>query len=143
MMLFSYSIDHKLMHNALLFFSKITMNYKKRKWSCSLNKRSELFNLVVSAYFRYKRKANKRPWNTIYKHVVKICPNRGHIFQNKLRNMWTWYWKYLQSCHYLNWHLVCKVKDKSKIQTYEQKVISQHKFLWASSNNHVSLVWIG
>ena len=23
------------------------------------------------------------------KHVIKICLNRGHIFQNKLRNMWT------------------------------------------------------
>ena len=24
-----------------------------------------------------------------FKHVIKICPNREHIFQNKLRNMWT------------------------------------------------------
>ena len=24
-----------------------------------------------------------------FKHVIQICPNRGHIFQNKLRNTWT------------------------------------------------------
>ena len=24
-----------------------------------------------------------------FKHVIKICPNRGHIFQKKLRNTWT------------------------------------------------------
>ena len=24
-----------------------------------------------------------------FKHMVKICPNRGHNFQNKLRNTWT------------------------------------------------------
>ena len=23
-----------------------------------------------------------------FKHVIKICPNRGHIFKNKLRNTW-------------------------------------------------------
>ena len=23
-----------------------------------------------------------------FKHVIKICPNRGHIFQNELRNKW-------------------------------------------------------
>ena len=23
------------------------------------------------------------------KHVIKICPNKGHIFQNELRNTWT------------------------------------------------------
>ena len=23
-----------------------------------------------------------------FKHVTKICPNRGHILQNKLRNIW-------------------------------------------------------
>ena len=22
-------------------------------------------------------------------HIIKICPNRGHIFKNKLRNTWT------------------------------------------------------
>ena len=24
-----------------------------------------------------------------FKHVIKICPNRGHIFKNKLANTWT------------------------------------------------------
>ena len=23
-----------------------------------------------------------------FKHVIKICPNRGHIFKNKLENTW-------------------------------------------------------
>ena len=23
-----------------------------------------------------------------FKHVIKICPNRGHIFKNKLGNAW-------------------------------------------------------
>ena len=35
-------------------------------------------SLVPSVPFRYKRKAKKRPWN--FKHVIKICPNRWHIF---------------------------------------------------------------
>ena len=37
-------------------------------------------NLVPSPSFRRKWKAKKRSWNT------EIFPNRGHIFQNKLRN---------------------------------------------------------
>ena len=24
-----------------------------------------------------------------FKHSIKICPNKGHIFQNNLRNIWT------------------------------------------------------
>ena len=24
-----------------------------------------------------------------FKHVIKICPNKRHIFQNNLRNIWT------------------------------------------------------
>ena len=24
-----------------------------------------------------------------FKHVINICPSRGHFFQNRLRNMWT------------------------------------------------------
>ena len=35
-------------------------------------------SLVPSISFRDKRKAKKRPWN--FKHVIKICPNRWHIF---------------------------------------------------------------
>ena len=38
-------------------------------------------NLNPSASFRYKRKTKKRAWNT--KHMIKNCPDRGHIFQKK------------------------------------------------------------
>ena len=44
------------------------------------------YNLVPSASFCYKRKSKKEALEH-FKHVVKICPNRGHMFQNKLQNV--------------------------------------------------------
>ena len=47
---------------------------------------SVYLNLNLSASFRYTVSyAKKRPWNT-FRQVAKICPNRRHIFQNKLQN---------------------------------------------------------
>ena len=43
-------------------------------------------NLVPDASFR---KQEKKETLEHFKQVLKICPNREHIFQNKLRNMWT------------------------------------------------------
>ena len=43
------------------------------------------FNLVPSASFCYKRKAKKDALQQ-FKHMITFCLNRGHIFQNKLRN---------------------------------------------------------
>ena len=40
-------------------------------------------NLVANTSFCYKRKAKKEALEHL-KHVIKISPNRGHIFQNKL-----------------------------------------------------------
>ena len=36
-----------------------------------------------------KRKEGEKEALKHFRHVTKICPNREHIFQNKLRNTWT------------------------------------------------------
>ena len=43
-------------------------------------------NLVPSGSFCYKRKGNKEALEH-FKQVIKIFPNRGHIFKNNLGNM--------------------------------------------------------
>ena len=50
-----------------------------------------------------------------FKQVIKICPNRGHIFMNKLKNMWA---AILEKSAGSRLWLVSKAKDK-KIKTYE------------------------
>ena len=49
-----------------------------------------------------------------FKHVIKICLNRRHIFQNKLRNMWVAKGKML---FLLPLHIskICRAKNESKI----------------------------
>ena len=44
-------------------------------------------NLVLSTSFCYKKKAKKKALEN-FKHMIKICPNIGHIYQNKLWNTW-------------------------------------------------------
>ena len=67
-----------------------------------------------------------------FKQVIKIGPNRGHVFQNKLRIRRRRYWKYESRCCYITRRLVCKAKDKNKIKVYKQKAIlvslSTHMF---------------
>ena len=46
-----------------------------------------LINLVSNASFRYKKRQKEALAH--FKHVIKIFPNRGHIFRNKLWNTWT------------------------------------------------------
>ena len=41
-----------------------------------------------SASFRYKKEESEKEALEHFKHVIKICPNRGHIFKNKLGNTW-------------------------------------------------------
>ena len=55
-----------------------------------------------------------------FKHLIKICTNRGHIFQNKLRNTWTailktavWGFEFI--C------LVGRAKDKNKIKKHTSR----------------------
>ena len=38
---------------------------------------------IISQLEEREKKALKH-----FKHVIKFCLNRGHIFQNKLRNTW-------------------------------------------------------
>ena len=52
-----------------------------------------------------------------FKQVIKICPNRGHIFMNKLGNTWA---AILKTSTGSQLCLVSKAKDKNKIKTYEQ-----------------------
>ena len=68
-----------------------------RKFSQFLRNTLELKNwkattifcqVVPSVSFRYKSKGEKEAMEH-FKHVLKICPNRRHDFQNKLRNTWT------------------------------------------------------
>ena len=58
-----------------------------------------------------------------WKHLVKICLNRGHIFQNNLRNTWTVILKMSKNCLQITWHLLCNAKYKNKIKIYDQKAI--------------------
>ena len=51
-----------------------------------------------------------------FKHVIKICPNRGHIFQNKLQNTWAVSLK-TSAVSQLQLRLVCRAKDKNKTNT--------------------------
>ena len=56
--------------------------------------------------------------------MIKICPNRGHIFQNKLRNTWAAILEAALS-GYKFIHLVGRPKDKNKnenIQAEDQRV---------------------
>ena len=56
--------------------------------------------------------------------MVKICPNRGHIFKNKLRNTWAAILKTALS-GYKFIRLVGRAKDKNKnenIQAEDQRV---------------------
>ena len=65
--------------------------------------------------------------------MIKICPNRGYIFQNKLRNTLTVLlktsadlqldWKHQQGYGKKFRRLVCAAKDKIKIKTYQDKAI--------------------
>ena len=72
-------------------------------------------NLVLSTFFRYKRKAKNRPWNTSNKWSKFAI--RGNIFMNKLRNMQA---AILKTSTGSQLCLVSKAKDKNKIKTYEQ-----------------------
>ena len=74
--------------------------------------------------------------------VVKVLPNRGHIFQNKLRNMWASILM-VSAVFWLKFkRLACRAKDENKIKTYEQKaiykqrhiIIFQISLVWASSH---------
>ena len=54
--------------------------------------------------------------------MVKICPNRGHIFKNKLRNAWAAILKYQ---HFQARNLCVQQvgsRKKTKIKTYKQKI---------------------
>ena len=89
-----------------------------------------LLNLVLSASFRYIRRAKEKPWNTWLKHVIKIYPNRGHIFQNRLTNKWTAILQVARLYCYKFRYLVWRAKDKNNIKTY------QHKTIWVSVCSH-------
>ena len=52
--------------------------------------------------------------------MVKICPNRGHIFKNKLRNTWTAILKY-QHFQATNLYLVGRAKDKHKNKNIQEE----------------------
>ena len=75
--------------------------------------------LNSNAFFCYRYKPEKKPLNT--SNVIKISPNRRHIFQNKLQNTWAMIlniniWYYVIGC------LICKAMDKNKIKI-QQTVI--------------------
>ena len=53
--------------------------------------------------------------------MIKICPNRGHIFMNKLGNMWV---AILKTSTGSRLCLVNNAKDKNKIKTFEQSANS-------------------
>ena len=65
--------------------------------------------------------------------MIKVSPNRGYIFQNKLRNTLTVLlktsadlrldWKHQQGYGKKFRRLVCAAKDKIKIKTYQEKAI--------------------
>ena len=74
--------------------------------------------------------------------VIKIFPNRGRIFQNKLRNMWATILM-VSAVFWIKFkRLACRAKDENKIKTYEQKaiyrqrhiIIFQIPLVWASSH---------
>ena len=46
--------------------------------------------------------------------MIKICPNRGHIFKNKLRNTWAAILKTSALSGYKFLRLVGRAKDKNK-----------------------------
>ena len=54
-----------------------------------------------------------------FKHVINIFPNRGHIFQNKLRHTWTAILKILTNVLLNNLAFSASGKNKNKIKTYE------------------------
>ena len=56
-----------------------------------------------------------------FKQVIKICPNRGHVFMNKLGNTWA---AMLKTSTGSQLCLVSKAKDKNKIKTYERSADS-------------------
>ena len=56
-----------------------------------------------------------------FKQVIKIFPNRGHVFLNNLENTWA---AILKTPTGSRLCLVNKAKDKNKIETYEQSADS-------------------
>ena len=56
-----------------------------------------------------------------FRHVIKICPNRGHIFKNKLRNTWAAILKTPAVSGYKFTRLVCRAKDKNKNENIRAK----------------------
>ena len=61
---------------------------RRREKQKALGLKSQIDYLVPSASFRYKRKAKKEVLEH-FKHVIKICQNKGLLFQKNLRNTWT------------------------------------------------------
>ena len=76
-------------------------------------------SLVPSASISYNRKAKKEALEH-FRDVIKICSNREHIFQNKLRNTWAVILRTSADllCYKFR-RLVCRTKDKNKTKTYE------------------------
>ena len=49
----------------------------------------ELQTNLVSSASTHKKEEGKNEALEHFKHVIRICQSRGHIFRNKLGNTWT------------------------------------------------------
>ena len=80
-------------------------------------------NLVPSASFRYKKKAEKRLWNTSNT-WLKFAQIEGIFFRINYRIYGRQYWKHQCFYSYKFGYLVCRAKDKNKIKTRAENNVS-------------------
>ena len=117
-----YIISERLWKSTFNFIEAVNSYGMKRETSCQIVR--FITNLVSSALFHYKKKAKKEVLKH-FKHVVKICQNREHIFFRISYGVHgRQHWK--QSLYgYLFRHLVYRTKDKNKTKTWGEINVSE------------------